>query len=93
MKSKHKGAHSEHLAITWLLSQGYDVFRNVSPHGHADLIAWLGDDVIKIDVKTLSFQHNKGGTSTPYWTNLTKEQKEEGVKLLLVPPTSDPYWG
>ena len=40
MHAKHKGSLAELLACAWLLKQGYEVFRNVSQHGVADLIAW-----------------------------------------------------
>jgi hypothetical protein len=37
--TKHRGAHSELTACAFLLSEGYEVYRNVSQHGYADLIA------------------------------------------------------
>jgi hypothetical protein len=53
MHSKHRGAHSELTACLWLLEQGYEVFRNISQHGIADVVAFRGDEILKIDVKTL----------------------------------------
>jgi len=35
---KHRGAASEMTAAIWLLECGYEVHRNVSQHGVADLI-------------------------------------------------------
>lgn len=52
-----KGSISEHLATAWLLQSGYDVFRNVSPNGRADLLAvdWDEDETIRVDVKSEGF--------------------------------------
>jgi hypothetical protein len=52
MDKGRKGAHSELIACAWLLDQGYDVYRNVSPVGMVDIIAIKGDEHLKIDVKT-----------------------------------------
>lgn len=51
---KHSGAVSELRVCSYLLEQGYEVFRNVSQHGPADIIAWHPetDEIRKIDVKT-----------------------------------------
>lgn len=52
-----KGAISEHIATAWLLQSGYDVFRNVSPNGRADILAvnWKTDETIRVDVKSQGF--------------------------------------
>lgn len=57
-----KGAVSEHIATAWLLSNGFDVFRNVSPNGRADLLAvdWDADETIRVDVKSDGFTLNAG---------------------------------
>lgn len=53
-----KGAKYELLACAWLLDQGYEVFRNVSPVGKGDLVIWKkGENPTIVDVKT-------GGRST-----------------------------
>lgn len=50
---KHRGAKSELAAALWLMEQGFEVFRNVSPHGAADIVAIARDgSFIKVDVKT-----------------------------------------
>lgn len=46
-----KGAHGEMVACAWLLARGYDVFRNVSPHGPVDLIAMKGGKTEYFEVK------------------------------------------
>lgn len=53
-----KGAISEHIATAWLMRQGYDVFRNVSPNGRADLLAvdWAKDETIRVDVKSQGYE-------------------------------------
>lgn len=48
-----KGAISELEACAWLLSQGYEVFRNVCPTGKADIVIWKKGEFPKlIDVKS-----------------------------------------
>ena len=49
---KHKGALAELNASAWLLAQGYEVFRNVSPHGLVDLIGIKDGQTYLFDVKT-----------------------------------------
>jgi hypothetical protein len=48
---KHAGAFGELKACAWLLKQGYDVYRNVSPFGLADIIAVRGQERMLLDVK------------------------------------------
>ena len=52
MDQKHLGARNELLACAWLLHEGYEVFRNVSPHGPIDLVARRDGEILFIDVKT-----------------------------------------
>jgi hypothetical protein len=52
MENKHKGAYSELTACAWLLRQGYEVFRNISQHGRADVIAIKNNERLYIDVKS-----------------------------------------
>lgn len=75
MERKHKGAASELIALIWLLKEGYEVYRNVSSHGIADMVAIKDDEILKIDVKT----NSKLTTSYP-----SKEQVKNGIKLLVV---------
>lgn len=55
--SARKGAMNESLACAHLLSLGYDVFRNVSADGPADIIAvnWNNGERTAIDVKSDGF--------------------------------------
>jgi Holliday junction resolvase-like predicted endonuclease len=82
MHTKHRGAYNELTACLWLLKQGYEVFRNVSPHGLTDIVAIKGKEVHRIDVK-------KGGYQAKRWSNsadqtLEKQQVDQGVKRLNV---------
>lgn len=83
MDTNRKGALVESIAITWLLSRGYTVFKNVSAHGLADLIAWKpGEAPILFDAKIITVP-----SARPHQLqarNLSAEQKRAGVKPLYV---------
>lgn len=81
LSKKHKGAHSELIAVTWLLSEGYEVFRNVSSHGPIDIIAFRDGETLLLDVKSRAYMHGDGAAKPP---RITPEQSVLGVKLLLV---------
>lgn len=90
---QHKGASSEMLAACWLLSKGYDVFRNVSPAGAIDIIAWKHDchRPELFDVKSITAmpaaKHIGGiyyGAGKP-----TDRQKELGIEQLYVFPDGE----
>lgn len=71
---KHRGAQTESMAHAYLLGEGWEVFRNVSDHGSADLVAWKPDEslFLPIDVKS--------GRSC----GLKEKQEKEGVALLWI---------
>jgi hypothetical protein len=69
---KHRGAQTELLACTYLLGEGYDVFRNISAHGLVDIIACRGTELLRIDVKS-------GGSP-----KLKPAQERDGVVILHV---------
>jgi Holliday junction resolvase len=77
MDKKHVGARSELIACAWLLAEGYEVFRNVSPHGHIDIIALKDGKTFYFDVKTLQ----KGARHLP------SQQIAQGVLPLTVTAT------
>lgn len=83
MNPGDKGAWGELMASAWLIKYGYEVFRNVSPVGDADLIAWYPDDdeVILIDVTTSAGSGN-GKLKT----------KPTHVRVLVVEPTGECHW-
>jgi hypothetical protein len=71
VEKKHRGAYNELAACQWLLAQGYEVFRNVSPYGLVDVVAVRGDEILKIDVKS------DGGS-------LLRKQTGKGIAVLHV---------
>ena len=78
--STHKrGAINELVACTWLLKQGYQVFRNVTPDGRIDIISEKDGVLTKIDVKT---QINKYG----------KQQLEDGISIILIDKDLNCSW-
>jgi hypothetical protein len=76
MARGNKGAYSEIVACAWLMKNGYEVFRAVSPHGPIDLIAIKGGVCEYFDVKSAA----KGFPAR------TLEQQQLGVKILRVRP-------
>jgi len=71
--AKHRG--TELMACVYLLGEGYDVFRNISAAGTADLIACKADKVLRIDVKSGNSRLS---------ARLRPEQESEGVVFLHV---------
>lgn len=82
--TQYKGAASELTAAAWLLGKGYDVFRNVSPIGMADLIAvkFETGELLRVDVKT-GFFNAYGGFGYP---RLSAAQIVLGIRPLVVGP-------
>lgn len=85
MDDKHKGALAELKAASWLLSQGYEVFRNVSPFGAVDLISMDPEthELNLIDVKTIP----NGQVKTKALANRIKP----GVRLLAFDPKQESF--
>ena len=69
---KHRGAQTELIACAYLLGEGYEAFRNISPCGSADLIACKGGEVLRIDVKASKYP------------KLTAKQERENIVILHV---------
>jgi Holliday junction resolvase-like predicted endonuclease len=91
LPKKHRGAHAELIAASWLLTQGYEVFRNVSPHGVADIIAinFETGERLLIDVKSTYFGGYKIATGEFVQVEtMTKkpseDQRRHGVRILFV---------
>ena len=82
LERKHAGAHNELLATVWLLKQGYEVFRNVSQHGHVDVIAIKDGGLALFDVKQTAFTVD----GKPGRVSLKPEQIALGVKVINVFP-------
>ena len=75
---KHLGSRNELIATTWLLDQGYEVFRNVSRHGEINIIATRGTEFLLLDVKT------GGLDGVSKYDGLSTAQVQRGVKRLNV---------
>ena len=54
------GAASELRGAAHLLSRGYEVFRSVSPHAGADLVAIKGGEVLRVEVKSIGRPRQPG---------------------------------
>lgn len=54
LNSAKKGAMNELKAAAWLVEQGYDVYRAVSPDAPFDLVAFDGEELFAVEVKTMS---------------------------------------
>lgn len=78
MDKKHKGAYGELIACAWLLRNGYEVFRNVSPHGYADIVAVKDGIATFIDVKTGRERKSDGKLLT---LDNTRQKNIENVEL------------
>ncbi len=74
--AKHRGAWAETVACAWLLQQGYEVFRNISPSGAIDLVAIKGGEVLKFDVKAFA--------DLKVLPCRTAEQRALGVQFLVI---------
>ena len=89
MDKKHKGAFAELKATAWLLQQGYEVFRNVSPFRPYNIIAIKEGIMEKIDVKTLSQYRNKEG-ELKY--SEVKTSIVSDAKILFYGQEIDKFW-
>lgn len=84
LPTKHKGSLAELIACAWLLKQGYEVFRNVSAHGIADMIAWrIGASPVMIDVQMLSYWVSRDGKKCSVASRrLAASSQQAGVRVL-----------
>lgn len=91
-----KGAISEHIATAWLLASGFDVFRNVSPNGRADLLAvdWQKNETIRVDVKSRGFSLVQGTCSARLADAIDTDRVNQGfdIKYLVVQDNGDCNW-
>lgn len=78
-----RGAAHELLACAWLLSKGYEVFRNVSVTGPVDLVAIKGDEKLLIDVKTAQRYVRLDGSVRYNFPKPSPDQIERGIKFLV----------
>ena len=85
---KHRGAQAELTACAWLLSQGYEVFRNVSQHGVVDLVAIHPEngETILVDVRTINSYINTIGETIIYANWNKKMESPLPIKILGFDP-------
>lgn len=94
MEKKYKGSASELIATVWLLKKGYEVFRNVSPHGTVDIIAKnpRTAECIFIDVTTIMKHKRKDGSiSYNYIKNIDNNPYINAVVVDI--EANKVYWG
>ncbi len=85
MNSKHqKGTSSEFAAAKYLVDQGYYIFLRGSVSSPIDLIGINPDteEIILIDVKTVSKRHKGKSKGKRINRVLSPEQKKLGVQIL-----------
>lgn len=89
-----KGSINEHLATVWLMKEGYDVFRNVSPVGRADLIAvkWDEGEWLAVDVKSHGYNPNGDGVLGEAQKKQADEYRNSNIKYLIVGDDGSCCW-
>lgn len=96
VSKKHRGAHSELVAVAWLIEQGYEVFRNVSQHGKVDIVVLneATKEFIPIDVKTLSSYRTVDGQCRTGYPSKKDFHVVGQIRFVLVnPKTGKCEWG
>lgn len=83
VERRHRGALNELAVAAWLLEQGYEVFRNVSPHGPVDIVGMKGGEIFLFDVKGVS---TLAQNDLSYLNYRTEEQIKMGVKIIARDP-------
>jgi len=88
MTKTMKGQRSEFLAAAWLISINYLVYVKTQDNDPIDLIAVHRNtgDVLKLDVKSVSFRRTGPKKGYRISRVLNEHQKKIGVTLLYVYP-------
>ena len=84
--SSRTGDIAEYYAVTWLWDSGYEVFKNCGCTGQVDLVAIKDNEIFKFDVKSSWLRSEKQYRYARRAQSLTKEQKENGIHLLIFNP-------
>ena len=81
-----KGQHSEFMAAGWLVKQNYLVYNKTQDNDPMDLVAVERHtgNVLKIDVKSVSFRRSGPKKGTRICRVPSKYQKQLGVIILYV---------
>ena len=90
-RNLRRGVISEMVACAWLSAQGYDVFRNTSPYGDADIVIRNGSKLTAVDVKTGVNADGRG--YLPGNRRMQAAQIASGVEILYVFPDGHCAWG
>ena len=88
MTKTMKGQRSEFLAAAWLISINYLVYVKTQDNDPIDLVAVHRNtgDVLKLDVKTVSYRKTGRRKGDRINRIVNKHQKKIGVTLLYVYP-------
>ena len=83
-----KGQWSEFTAAAWLVTKGYLIYPKHQDNDPIDLVAVHRNtgDVLKLDVKSVSFRRTGPKKGYRISRVLNEHQKKIGVKLLYVYP-------
>jgi hypothetical protein len=89
-----KGSINEYLATVWLMKEGYDVFKNASPIGRADLIAvdWNEGEWLAVDVKSAGYNPNGDGILGEAQKKQADEYRSSNIKYLIVADDGSCSW-
>lgn len=90
-----KGAINEMIATVWLLKHGYDVFRNVSPRGRADLVAinWETDEGwVSVDVKSEQFDLDGLNPMNEGHRETQRKYEASNIRYLVVMDNGNCVW-
>ena len=85
-----KGTSAEYAGISWLLKQGYHVFKNVHVTGFIDVVIFDGEKLIGVDIKSETFRKKNG---QKIYRKPSSKQKQYSVKLLFVRDNGECYFG
>ena len=85
-----KGTSAEYAGISWLLKQGYHVFKNVHVTGFIDVVIFNGEKLIGVDIKSETFRKKNG---QKIYRKPSSKQKQYSVKLLFVKDNGECYFG
>ena len=92
MIAKNRGGFSELVACAWLMSLGYDVFRNTSDNGPIDMVAVDRDtgETVFVDSKTITPTSVKSVRKNGY--KRSPKQKALNVRIVGVTHESECFW-
>ncbi len=84
MNPVRKGALAEYKAMAWLLEQGYEVFKNISPEGPFDMVALGPEGPIFIDVKDIASRSKHARSPSLKFSPTASKYEGLNRKLLYV---------